>query len=486
MIEQEGYGKEPYDQEHHERELRQQEQYIGDKKPNGKKIALTAVATVAGMALCICLAATAFVVGRGTAEAETITEVVTETITEMVEVTREVNVEVPVTTEPVDGSEGDDGQTAEATNNGASNPPASTGEPIDDIEDLDLDLLYEAWDLIEEDFDGDNPDKEALIQALIAGSIEALDDDYTRYIAPDVAARMREDMGGSVSGIGAFVRETDSGLFEITTPMEGQPAEIAGLLPGDLVLEVDGEDVTDLTFDEVILMVRGPEGTDVTLGIGREGEGEILEFTITRTRFEVPVVEHEMLDDGIAYVKLIEFNSVASEKMTEALDELLAQNPYGLILDLRNNPGGYLNQSIDIADMFLPKGEVLHERNRQGLDETFRSGNGDMAEEIPLVVLINGGSASASEIVAGAIQDRGRGVLIGETSFGKGSVQTVNYLSDGAELRVTIARWYTPDNNSINGEGITPDIEVERTLEDYENELDPQLERAIEELLKGL
>lgn len=455
--------------------MNEQEQYYADKKPDGKKIALTAVATAAGLALCICLASAAFVIGRTTAETNTITETITEIVTEQVEVTREVMVD------PVDGGTNDN----DAANNSPNAPSGSTGEPIDDMEELDLDLLYEAWDLIEADFDGDNPDKDELIQALIAGSISALDDDYTRYIAPDVAARMREDMGGSVSGIGAFVRETDSGLFEITTPMEGQPAELAGLLPGDLVLEVDGEDVTDLTFDEVILMVRGPEGTDVTLGIGREGENEILEFTITRTTFEVPVVESEMRDDGIAYIRLLEFNRAAGPKMQEVLDELLAQNPTGLILDLRNNPGGYLDQSIDIADMFLPKGDVLYERNRQGLDETFTSENGDIAEKIPLVVLINGGSASASEIVAGAIQDRGRGTLIGETSFGKGSVQTVNYLSDGAELRVTIARWYTPNNNSINGVGISPDIEVERTIEDYENDLDPQLDRAIEELLKG-
>ncbi len=448
-----------------------------NEKSNGTKFALTAVAVAACAALCICLAAGAFLVGRNTAEAETITEVVTETITEVV--TRTVIEEIEVTREvSVPAAEdGEDTAVSPHTN--------SSGEPIDDIEDLDLDLLYEAWDIIEKDFDGDNPDQEELLEAIIAGSVEALDDDYTRYIPPDIAARMREDMGGSVSGIGAFVRETDTGLFEITTPMEGQPAELAGLLPGDLVLEVDGEDVTKLSFDEVILLVRGPEGTDVTLGIGREGENELLYFTITRTRFEVPVVESEMLEGGIAYIHLLEFNRVATEKMTEALEELLAENPKGLILDLRNNPGGYLDQSIQIADMFLPDGDVLHERNRQGMDNTFTSDDGDIAEAIKLVVLINGGSASASEIVAGAIQDRGRGILIGETSFGKGSVQTVNYLSDGAELRVTIARWYTPDNNSINGEGITPDIEVELTNEDHENDLDPQLDRAVEELLEN-
>ncbi len=449
-----------------------------NEKSNGTKTALTAVAAATGAALCICLAAAAFLVGRNTAEAETITEIVTETITEVV--TRTVTEEVEVTREVSVPATGDGGETAVSPHTNSSN-----GEPIDDIEDLDLDLLYEAWDIIEKDFDGDNPDQEELLQAIIAGSVEALDDDYTRYISPDIAARMREDMGGSVSGIGAFVRETDTGLFEITTPMEGQPAELAGLLPGDLVLEVDGEDITKLSFDEVILLVRGPEGTDVTLGIGREGKNELLYFTITRTRFEVPVVESEMLDGDIAYIHLLEFNRVAAEKMTEALEELLAENPKGLILDLRNNPGGYLDQSIQIADMFLPDGDVLHERNRQGMDNTFASHNGDIAETIKLVVLINGGSASASEIVAGAIQDRGRGILIGETSFGKGSVQTVNYLSDGAELRVTIARWYTPDNNSINGEGITPDIEVELTNEDHESDLDPQLDRAVEELLEN-
>jgi carboxyl-terminal processing protease len=311
-----------------------------------------------------------------------------------------------------------------------------------------------------------------------------LDDEFTRYIEPDVAARLREDMSGSVSGIGAFVRENEEGLFEIVSPIEGQPADLAGLLPGDVIIEVNGESVVDITFDEVILMVRGPEGTSVDLTVARPEADEFLEFTIVRAVFEVPVVNSEMLEDDIAYVQLVEFSRDSSARLREALEEILAQNPQGLILDLRNNPGGYLDESVNIADLFLPENVVLFERNVSGLDRTFEADNGDLAEEIPLVVLINPGSASASEIVAGAIQDNGRGILIGETSFGKGSVQTVRELSDGSELRVTIARWYTPADHSISNQGITPDIEVEFPL-DTPEDVDPQLDRAVEYLLTG-
>ena len=366
----------------------------------------------------------------------------------------------------------------------ATSPPAQSQLPRPDVDEIDLAVFYEAWDFIEEVYDGEIPPTEEILQALIGGSIEALDDDFTRYIEPDVAARLREDMSGAVSGIGAFVRENEDGFFEIISPIEGQPAELAGLLPGDLIIEVDGESVIGVSFDEVILLVRGEEGTAVDLIVARPGEQETLAFTIVRARFEVPVVNSEMREDGLAYVQLVEFSRDASDRLEEALRELLAQKPTGLILDLRNNPGGFLDESVEIADLFLPDGVVLFERNVSGLDRTFSSDDGDLAEQIPMVVLINPGSASASEIVAGAIQDTNRGILIGLTSFGKGSVQTVRELSDGSELRVTIARWYTPDDHSIDKEGVTPDIEVEFPLDTPEGE-DPQLERAVEYLLSG-
>jgi carboxyl-terminal processing protease len=432
-----------------------------------------------------------FAVGRASVTPETITE----TIQEMVEVTREI----PVTVAPEEAAEADEGEqpddsgesdtsdeqiggdTAAQDEPEAPTPPATetADTDIEVVEDIDFAVFNETWDLIEEEFDGEIPPEDEVLYSAIEGSLETLDDDFTRFIRPEVAERLREDLGGSVEGIGAFVRENEEGLVEIVRPIDGQPADLAGLQSGDIVIAVDGQSVEDESFDAVLLMVRGPEGTDVTLTVVREGEEEPIEFTITRTRFEVPIVESEMVTEDIAYVRLAEFNQNAEERLLEALNELLAQNPQGLILDLRDNPGGLLNQSVAVADVFLPQSVVLYERNRRGLEETFRADDGDAAEEIPMAVLVNAGSASASEIVAGALQDNGRAVVIGETTFGKGSVQQVHRLSDGSELRVTIARWYTPDNQSIDEQGITPDIEVE-TPDDLGGDDDPQLQRAIE------
>ncbi len=431
------------------------------------------------------MAGVGFVIGRSTAQPQTITETVTETVSELLEVTREVTVVETVMVTPAA-----DAAFAEESTTAPEEPTAlPTAVPQRqsefDPEALDFATFYEAWRLIGSNFDGEIPVDEELIQSAIAGSIETLDDDFTRYIKPDVAARLREDMSGSVSGIGAFVRETDEGLFEIVRPMDGQPADIAGLLPGDIVFEVDGESAFDLDFDEILLKVRGPEGSTVVIKVIREGEAEPLEFSIVRTEFEVQVVESEMLEkEGhqVAYVRLTTCNRTAETAVLAALAELLPQNPAGIIFDLRDNGGGFLDQSVSVADIFLPEGVVLYERNNKGLEETFRSDDGDVGEALPLVVLVNPGSASASEIVAGAIQDNERGILIGETTFGKGSVQQVNNLSDGAELRVTIARWYTPANNTIDKEGITPDIEVESPL-DLGGDDDTQLQRALEYLL---
>lgn len=371
-------------------------------------------------------------------------------------------------------------------------PPVDSALPpgISPLVDADLSTLYEIWELIADQYDGEIPPPQDVIESVISGSLDTLGDDYTRYVPPDIARRMREDMQGSVEGIGAYVRENEDGMFEIVRPIDGQPAALAGLLPGDILIAVDGVSVNGTSFEEIIMMVRGPKDTTVTLTISREGETEPLDFSVTRTRYEVPVVEAEMLPleltNGrpIAYIRLTEFNRNAEDRLLVALDELLSQQPDGLIFDLRDNPGGFLDQSVAVADAFLPEGVALFERNIRGLDETFTTNDGDLAESIPLVVLVNAGSASASEIVAGAIQDRGRGPLIGEKTFGKGSVQQIYTLSDDSELRVTIARWYTPNNHTIDGEGITPDIEVESPLV-LGGEDDTQLLRAIDYLLNG-
>lgn len=364
----------------------------------------------------------------------------------------------------------------------ANSAPNTTDDQLDN---LDLTAFDDAWGLVQEEYEGVLPTEEDLRATTIACSIaETLDDQFTGYTPPAVAERMREDLSGTFEGIGAFVRMNDDGILEIARPMDGQPADQAGLLAGDMIVGVDGENVIGQSQDEVISKVRGPRGTVVVLTIRREGVDAPFDVSITRARIEIPIVESEMLDGNIAYVHLTSFSRNAEAQVADALTQLLAQAPEGVIFDLRDNPGGYLDQAVAVADLFLADGIVVQERNKSGLDDVFSAGPGELAEDVPLVVLINAGSASASEIVAGAIQENGRAVIIGETSFGKGSVQLPHVLSDGSELRVTIARWYTPDNNSIDKQGIVPDIEA-ATPEDLNGPDDAQLQRAVEHILTG-
>lgn len=444
------------------------------------------IVAIAGLLLCVGTAAAGFIIGQATASQQTITETLTELreVTREVEVTRQIESPVIVGSETSDApEESQDSQTSEPDQNVDGGDEVMQQAPrLEDIEAIDFDLFFEAWNLVEEEYDGEIPLNQQILYSAIEGSLDTLGDEYTRFIRPEVAARLREDAGGSVEGIGAYVRETEEGLFEIVRPIPGQPADFAGLLPGDVVIAVDGESVINLSFDEVILRVRGPRGTDVTLTIAREEEEEPIDFTITRVRFEILTVESELLEGNIAYIKLTTFDQTATEKTVEALQSLLDQGAESVIFDLRDNPGGFLNQSISIADLFLTDSVVLFERNNSGLDQIFRADDGDLGEGLPLVVLVNAGSASASEIVAGAIQDNGRAALIGDVTFGKGSVQQVHQLSDGSEMRVTIARWYTPSNNTIDQAGVTPDIIVEM---EFGAEEDIQLNRAIEFIQTG-
>ncbi len=354
-------------------------------------------------------------------------------------------------------------------------------------EEIDLSTFHEVWRLIERDFDGDIPAEKERLYAAISGSLEVLDDEYTRFVRPEIAELLRDDLDGSISGIGAIVRPTDDGLVEIVRPLDAQPAAQAGIKPGDLIIAVDGQSIRDMNFDEVLLLVRGAEGTVVALTIEREGEEYPQDFSIVRAEFDVPVVEAELIEEGdrpIAYVKLSKFTQAASGDLQQALTELLVHDPLGVIFDLRDNGGGYLDQAVAVADLFLSDGVVLYERSSNGLDETFNSDAGDIAENLPLVVLVNAGSASASEIVAGAIKDNNRGILIGENTLGKGSVQHVLTLEDGSELRVTIARWFTPNNQLIGENGIAPDLEI-ASPDQLGGPDDTQLERAIEYLVNG-
>lgn len=358
-------------------------------------------------------------------------------------------------------------------------PTTGTSGPSED----EFGLFREVWEIIRQDYYGEIPDDRTILYGAIRGSLQTLGDEYTSFIEPQIAAILAEDASGEFQGIGAYVRMREDGKLEISGIIPGTPAEKAGLRAGDRVLAVDGQSIVGYSLYEAIALIRGPAGTQVTLLVERPGEREPFEVTITRARIEIPQVEAKMLEGDIAYIRLHEFSANATRQMRRALDDLLRRKPRGLILDLRNNPGGWLDQAIEVADLFLDKGVVMIERAADG-ERVFRSRSGDIAESIPLVILINGGSASASEIVAGAIQDRGRGVLIGEQTLGKGSVQRPYRLSDGSELRVTIARWYTPNDREIHGEGLQPDIEVPWP-EDVPEGQDPQLERAIQYLMNG-
>lgn len=368
-------------------------------------------------------------------------------------------------------------------------PSGSEPEPTPEREvilsrDEAFDLFWEAWHLIERDFYGDLPNDEEMMNGAIRGAVNTLGDPFTAFIDPDVAEINREDDSGSFEGIGAYVTMRDGRLMIVNT-FKNQPAEEAGVRRGDIVLQVDETPIENMSIYEAITLIRGPAGSPVILTIVREGE-EPFEVEIIRASIEIPVVESEMREDGVAYVGLNEFSSDASVKLRDAVEGMLEQEPKGLILDLRGNPGGWLRESVLVTGLFVEHDSlVLVERYKDADPRTHYTDNVPVAPDIPMVVLVDGGSASASEIVAGALQDHGRAVLIGEQTFGKGSVQLPHELSNGAEMRVTVARWFTPNDRAIHGEGLAPDIEAELTFDDIDADLDPQLDRAIEYLLMG-
>lgn len=356
---------------------------------------------------------------------------------------------------------------------------AITSPDTEDITELFL-PFWEAWDLVHENFVDQPLDDDELMQGAIQGLMQALGDPHSSYMDPEQYEQANMQYEGEYEGIGAYI-DTSTDYITIISTMPGSPAEEVGLLPGDQVLAVDGEDMSGVDGSLVIRKILGPAGTNVTLSIRREGIADTLEFEITRAVISLPSVESEMLDDNIAYIKLNDFGSRTTKEFQDALEELVMEDTQGLILDLRGNPGGLLTTSVEVTSELLPDGIVLVERFGDGTEQEYEVLPGGLATEIPLVVLVNGGSASASEIVAGAIQDTGRGTLVGETTFGKGSVQSWIALSnDAGAIRVTIARWYTPADRQIAEVGLAPDVEVLITEEDIAAGIDPQLEKAIE------
>ncbi|MRS13213.1 MAG: S41 family peptidase [Actinobacteria bacterium] len=319
----------------------------------------------------------------------------------------------------------------------------------------------------------------------IWGILGSLEDSHAVYFDARHYDYFNQENDGIFYGIGVTISNDGNDLV-VTSVFEGTPAEAEGLKADDVIVEIDGEIRERWDVEEAVLLIRGEEGTQVTLGIRRNGEEDLREFTITRAKIDVPNIESEMLEGDIGYIRLYQFTDPAVGEVREALDELAGKGAKGFVLDLRDNPGGLLDSAIDVTSLFVADGVIVRVEDREGTVEEYRA-TGEIATDAPLVVLINGNSASASEILGGAVQDYGRAVLVGERSFGKGSVQQIEPLSFGGAIKLTIAHYVTPKNRVIDRVGLAPDVVVEMAPElQRDHETDTQLERAIAELEKQL
>jgi carboxyl-terminal processing protease len=360
-----------------------------------------------------------------------------------------------------------------------SNAESSTSQSVQTL----FDPFWQTWQIVHDQYVDQPVDDTKLMQGAIRGMLESLGDKHTSYMDPEEYQQANASLAGEYEGIGAYVDATGQYLT-IQNPMPDSPAEKAGLIPGDEITQVDGKDMTGIDPSIVLQSVLGPAGTSVTLTIYRPDTKETFDVSITREKIQ-PVDEQvtgKMLDNDIAYISLPTFGDKTTDQLKEVLNTLLANNPKGLILDLRNDGGGYLKTAIEVVSQFIPSGVVMYEEEGNGTENTYNAIAGGLATDIPLVVLVDGGTASAAEITAGAIQDYGRGTLVGVTTYGKGSVQNWIELdnSQGA-VRVTIARWLTPNRRQINGVGLTPDYSVEYTEDQKKAGIaDPQLAKAIE------
>lgn len=327
----------------------------------------------------------------------------------------------------------------------------------------------------------DSTDAQTLQEGAYEGMIDSLEDPYSTYYSEEQLEEIVNQTQGIYYGIGAYIgMDTDVGMARISKVMEGSPAEADGVLAGDYIYKVDDEYVKGLMLEEVIAKVKGPEGTVVKLTMLREKQTEPVELEVTRQKIESPTVNHKTLDGGISYIQITEFDEITVEQFTEAFAEEKEKGMNGLIIDLRDNLGGNLAAVTDIARMILPKGIIVYTEDKYGKREEYTC-DGTHELQVPLVVLVNGNSASASEILAGAIKDYQKGILLGTTTFGKGIVQRIISLSDGSAVKLTVSKYYTPNGNNIHKVGIEPDEELKLDAEPYiKDGTDNQLNRAVE------
>ncbi len=328
--------------------------------------------------------------------------------------------------------------------------------------------------------------EEELEEGIYKGILESLEDPYSVYYTPEELLDLQQQTEGIYYGIGAYIsQKTDVGYVQISKVMKNTPAEESGLMQGDYIYKVNGEDMLDKDSTYVVGKIKGEEGTKVMITVLRETESDPLEIEVERRKIESPTVEYEMFDNGMAYIQIVEFDLVTTSQFETAYEQAKQDGMKGLIIDLRSNPGGNLSTVCDIARMLLPKGLIVYTEDKYG-ERVEYSCDGSQQIDVPLVVLTDGYSASASEILAGAIKDYEIGTLVGTTTYGKGIVQKVISLTDGSAVKLTVSTYYTPNGNNIHEKGITPDIEVPFDAEQYIAGVDNQLEKAKEILAQQM
>ena len=343
--------------------------------------------------------------------------------------------------------------------------------------DVDFKLFWDTWNHIKDSYYRQPVSDVELFYGALQGLVSGLDDPYSVFFDPEETEIFNEELEGSFEGVGMEIGIRNDQL-QVIAPLPGTPAEKAGLRSGDKIFAINGEDTLEMSVEDAVLRIRGERGTTVTLTISSDGLSDLRDVDVVRDTIRVDSVTWE-IKDGIARVRISFFNGDTGARWREAIQEMLTSGAKGLVVDLRNNPGGLLDSAIEVAGEWVDGRPVVIERI-QGVDQPMSGSGRARLADLPTVVLVNGGSASSSEIVAGALKDYDLATIVGETTFGKGSVQDYQELSDGSSVKLTIAEWLTPNGNSIHETGIEPDVAVEFSLEDLENGLDPQMDAALQ------